>query len=291
MYQIKNDKISASVSNVGAQLTSLYSPITDMEYLWQPGYDTWPHSSMLLFPNPGRIAHDRTVIGGKVYPATMHGFANDMPFTLIEHSKEKLVLELKDNDHTRKYYPYAFRLRVEFILKEDTLIQNFRVINDDNKPVYYCLGAHPGFYCPLVLGEKADDYSLVFDCPQNLDQMELEENTRLLTGNKKAYLNNETTIPLHDHFFDNGPMLFEGMDAATVTLQSKKTGCFVEFGIRGFPNLCLWGVPTRMSLIAVEPWIGTSDRIDTDHIWEKKPGIQTVQPGKENTHTLTFRVG
>ena len=105
MYQIKNDKISASVSNVGAQLTSLYSPITDMEYLWQPGYDTWPHSSMLLFPNPGRIAHDRTVIGGKVYPATMHGFANDMPFTLIEHSKEKLVLELKDNDHTRKYYP------------------------------------------------------------------------------------------------------------------------------------------------------------------------------------------
>lgn len=291
MFQLKNDRISVRVSHVGAQLTSLYSPVTEMEYLWQPGHETWPHSSMLLFPNPGRIAHDRVIIGGKVYPATMHGFADNMPFTLLEHSETRLVLELKDDDYTRKYYPYAFRLQVEFILEGDTLIQNFRIINDDDKPVYYCLGAHPGFYCPLVLGEKAEDYSLTFDVPQQLFQQELEENTRLLTGNKSVYLNNETTIPLHDHFFDNGPMLFEGMDAGSVTLQSNKSGRFVEFGIRGFPNLCLWGVPTRMSLIAVEPWIGISDRVDTDHIWEHKPGIQTIQPGEENVHTLTFRVG
>lgn len=291
MYQLENDYLKIRVSDVGAQLTSLYSPVTQMEYLWQPGYETWPHSSMLLFPNPGRIAQDRVIIGGKVYPATMHGFADEMPFARVEHKENKLVLELKDNEYTHHYYPYAFRLQVEFVLEEDRLVQNFRVINEDDKPVYYCLGAHPGFYCPLVLGEKAEDYSLVFDRPQRLDQMELEENTRLVTGNKKAYLDNETTIPLHDHFFDDGPKLFEGMDAATVTLRSKKTGRFVEFGIQGFPNLCLWGVPTRMSLIAVEPWIGTSDRVDTDHVWEHKPGIQVVQPGKENVHTLTFRVG
>lgn len=291
MYQIKNDKLCVRVSDVGAQLTGLYSPVTEMEYLWQPGYETWPHSSMLLFPNPGRIAQDRVVIGGKVYPAMMHGFANDMPFDLVEHSRTKLILELKNNDYTRKYYPYAFRLQVEFILEGDTLIQNFRIVNDDDKPVYYCLGAHPGFYCPLVLGEKAEDYTLTFDRPQLLEQYELEENTRLLTGNKTLYLNKEAVIALHDHFFDNGPMLFEGMDAGSVTLQSQKSGRFVEFGIQGFPNLCLWGVPTRMSLIAVEPWIGTSDRVDTDHIWEHKPGIQSVQPGKENIHTLTLRVG
>ena len=291
MYQIKNNVLSVGVEDIGAQLVSLYSPVTQMEYLWQPGYETWPHSSMLLFPNPGRIAQDRVIIGGKVYPATMHGFADNMPFRLLERSENKLVLELKDSDYTRKYFPYAFRLQVEFILEEDTLIQNFRVINDDTQLVYYCLGAHPGFYCPLVLGEKAEDYSLTFDRPQNMDKLELEENTRLLTGNKTPYLQNETTIPLHDHFFDDGPMLFEGMDAAAVTLQSKKSGRFVEFGIKDFPNLCLWGVPTRMSLIAIEPWIGTTDRVDTDHIWEHKPGIRAVQPGEENIHTLTFRVG
>ena len=34
MYQIKNNYISIQVSNVGAQLKSLYSQVTDMEYLF-----------------------------------------------------------------------------------------------------------------------------------------------------------------------------------------------------------------------------------------------------------------
>jgi hypothetical protein len=48
---------------------------------------------------------------------------------------------------------------------------------------------------------------------------------------------------------------------------------------------------TQMSIIAIEPWIGTSDRFDTDHVWERKPGIQRVEVGSTATHTLTFRVG
>lgn len=289
MFILENDSLKITVESVGAQLTGLYSKVTDTQYLWQPGYETWPHSSMLLFPNPGRIAHGRTIIGGKTYPANMHGFANDLPFALVEQTADRLVLELRDNETTKKYYPYSFRLQVEFMLQKDMLIQNFHVYNEATEPLYYCLGAHPGFYCPLVLGEKAEDYSLVFSQPQKLYKQELEENTRLLTGNKSVYLDNAREIPLHDHFFDGGPMLFEGMNAKTVTLRSKTSGRFVEMGIEGFPHLCLWGVPTRMSLIAIEPWIGTTDRVDTDHVWEHKPGIQKIETAQ--THTLTFRLG
>ena len=289
MFTLENNQLKITVEQVGAQLTGLYSKVTDTQYLWQPGYETWPHSSMLLFPNPGRIARGRTIIGGKVYPANMHGFANDLPFTLAEQAPEKLILELRDNETTKKYYPYSFCLQVEFVLKDDLLIQNFTVINEGNEPLYYCLGAHPGFYCPLDLADRAEDYSLLFNEPQKLMQLELEEHTRLLTGNKQVYLDNACEIPLHDHFFDGGPMLFEGMAAGTVTLQSKKSGRFVEMGIEGFPHLCLWGVPGRMSLIAIEPWIGTSDRADTNHIWEEKPGIQKIET--RQTHTLTFRLG
>lgn len=291
MYKIENDRLSVRVDAVGAELKGLYSKVTDMEYLWQPGAETWSHSSMLLFPNPGRIARGRTIIGGKTYPASMHGFAYDMPFSPVEQSEDRLVLERKDNEETRRYYPYAFRLQVEFALSGDTLIQNFRVINDDDKTVCYCLGAHPAFYCPLVLGETAEDYRLEFDRPQCLNRQELEENTRLLTGNSTVYLNGETRIPLGEHFFDGGPKLFGGMNAKTLTLRSAVSGRFVELGVEGFTDLCLWGAPTRMSLIAIEPWIGTSDRADTDHVWEHKPGIQTVERGKTNLHTLTFRVG
>ncbi len=291
MYKLSNQWLSVQVSPVGAELCSLYSPVTDIEYLWQPGYETWPHSSMLLFPNPGRIARGRTVIDGKVYPANMHGFAAELPFTEVVYQPDRLVLELKDCPETRNYFPYSFVLQVEFLLWGEMLVQTFRVMNRGDKTMYYGLGGHPGFYCPLVLGEKAEDYSLIFDCPQKLDQLELEENTRLLTGKQIPYMHGQSRIPLHERFFDNGPMLFTGMDAKTVTLQSRRSGRFVEMGIAGFPDLCLWGVPTRMSLIAIEPWIGTTDRADTDHIWEHKPHLQCLQSGQENTHRLTFRVG
>ena len=89
MFILENDSLKITVESVGAQLTGLYSKKTDTQYLWQPGYETWPHSSMLLFPNPGRIAHGRTVIGGKVYPANMHGFANDLPFALVEQTADR----------------------------------------------------------------------------------------------------------------------------------------------------------------------------------------------------------
>ena len=158
MFTLENNQLKITVEQVGAQLTGLYSKVTDTQYLWQPGYETWPHSSMLLFPNPGRIARGRTIIGGKVYPANMHGFANDLPFTLAEQAPEKLILELRDNETTKKYYPYSFCLQVEFVLKDDLLIQNFTVINEGNEPLYYCLGAHPGFYCPLDLADQAEDY-------------------------------------------------------------------------------------------------------------------------------------
>lgn len=291
VYTLKNDRLSVAVSTLGAELQSLYSLDTQTEYLWQPGGETWPHHSLLLFPNPGRIAHSRTIIGGKVYPAMMHGFASQMEFPLSEQTEEKLVLSLNANDFTRKFFPYEFRLEVEFLLDGDRLIQNFRVVNLDEKPVYYCLGAHPGFYCPIDLTESADNYVLDFDPPQNLNLLQMEENTRLLTGEEKPCLVEESRMPVGDHFFDNGPMIFGNMDAETITLRSTQSGRFVEFGVKGFPYLCLWGVPTKMSILAIEPWIGVSDRTDTDHIWEHKPGIQMVDVGNTAAHSLTFRVG
>ena len=95
-------------------------------------------------------------------------------------------------------------------------MQTFRVVNDGTEDMYYCLGAHPGFYCPIELSESAENYKLVFDRPQRLMQQELEENTRLLTGKETPYLQDGDTIPLCDRFFDGGPMLFCSLNTATL---------------------------------------------------------------------------
>ena len=291
VFRLENDSFIIFASLQGAELQGIYAKKTKIEYMWQPGHEIWPHHSMLLFPSPGRVADDRTIIGGKVYPATMHGFANDMKFEVLEVDDVHLVMELSASEATRRFFPYEFRLQVEFLLKEDVLHQIFRVINEDDKRIYFSLGAHPGFYCPIVLGEKAEDYELRFDAPQNIHQLELQENTRLLTGCSTPYLQNETTIPLGNDFFNDGPKLFDGVKADTITLQSKKSGHYVEIGIKDFPYLCLWGVGTRMSIICIEPWCGVSDLADTDHVWETKLGIESVDVGDVFERRLTFRVG
>jgi len=291
IFQLENDFVKIEVSPVGAELQSLYSKETQMEYLWQPGYDIWPHHSMLLFPNPGRIAGDRTIIDGKVYPAAMHGFANDMEFEVVESDREQLLLQVSATEETKKSFPYEFRLQIEFSLEGEMVVQKFRVINDDDRKMYFSLGAHPGFYCPIVLGECGEDYSLEFDCPQNMNYLKLEENTRLLTGERVPYLQGEKEILLHNHFFDDGPKLFEGIRAGSITMRSKRSGHFVELGIKDFPYMCLWGVGGRMSIMCIEPWCGTSDLADTDHVWEKKLGIESAGVGETFERRLTFRVG
>ncbi|MBQ9428064.1 MAG: aldose 1-epimerase family protein [Clostridia bacterium] len=290
IYTLENEALRVKVATYGAELQSIYSKATEKEYIWQPGAELWDNHSILLFPTPGRIAHDRTIIGGKVYPATMHGFAKDMEFTAVKASRVKLVLDLASNEETRFFLPYEFIFRVSFELRGEVLEQKLEVINKDDKTVYFSVGAHPGFYCPIELGETGDDYVLDFDRPQNIKELVGEENTRLLTHKEKEWLCGKEK-PLSDHFFDNGPCLLGNVNADTITLRSKKSGHFIEMGIKDFPYMCLWGLGTKMQIFCIEPWCGMSDYTDTDHIWEHRIGIEHADAGDTFTRVLTFRVG
>lgn len=289
--RLENNEVRIEVAPRGAELQSLYSKRTRREYLWQPGGELWAHHSMLLFPNAGRICRDRILVDGREYPAMMHGFAHEMEFEMVRVCEDELWLGLSSNAYTRSYFPYEFRLLVGYRLEGDTVFWQLRVQNRGDQELYFSIGAHPGFYCPIVLGESADDYVLCFDRPQEMNLLEMEEKTRLLTGAEQKFLHGKREIPLSEGFFDQGPMLLGGVNADTLTLKSRRSGSFVEMGISGFPYLCLWGPPGKMALIAVEPWCGISDPMDTDHIWEKKRGIEHVGVGETFERVLTLRFG
>jgi galactose mutarotase-like enzyme len=290
-FIIENSELRVRIDSKGAELQELFSKKDGYEYMWQPGQEIWDHHSLILFPNPGRIALSRVIISGKVYPARMHGFAHEMEFSPLESTRENLTLELSASEYTKKYFPYEFTLRVIFSLQGKTLVQKFEVINRDSRTMYFSLGAHPGFYCPIDIGETGDDYVLRFSPAQRLNRLILEKGTRLLTGKKELFLNGETDIQLGDHFFDAGPMLFDGLAADSIILLSLKSGRFIELGVKDFNYLCLWGAANRMSVICVEPWCGISDLAGTDHVWETKLGIEKAEPGVTFTRFLIFKPG
>ena len=65
----------------------------------------------------------------------------------------------------------------------------------------------------------------------------------------------------------------------------------MELGINDLPYMCLWGGGTRMSLMCIEQWCGTTALADKDNCWENKLGIESVKVGEIFERTLTFRVG
>ena len=181
IHTIENGKVRATISTKGAELQSLYSKVTEREYMWQAAPETWGSHSLLLFPACGRVANSRMIVKGKEYPLAMHGFAKDAEFETIEKTATSVSLMLRDNDDTRRVFPYDFRFIVKFYVEGDTVYQNFNVINDGKDTMYFSLGAHPGFFCPIVLGERADNYVMRFDCPQNIKEFVKDPAPWLLT--------------------------------------------------------------------------------------------------------------
>ena len=291
MLILENEQYRICVKEIGAELCSFFEKTTQREFMWQPCDEIWNHSSLILFPNPGRICRCRTIIGGRVYQGYMHGFAYKKRFSVVAHTSTLLIMELYSDDETRASFPYEFTLRVVYRLTDEKLIQEFHVLNHGDKKMYFCLGAHPGFYFPINLGESGNDYVLRFDTPQQIDRLIPHSETMLLTHEKYRFLNNETDIPLSENYFNDGAVLLENVHAESITLMSLKSKCFIKLEIKGFPFMCLWGNKHRNAMICVEPWCGVSDYIDTDHIWETKYGIESIFPSEEFCREIKISVG
>ena len=292
IFELENAQFKIRVSSLGAELQSLYSKETEREYLWQAAPEAWDHHSLLLFPCCGRIDRSRIIARGREWPLAMHGFAKDREFSVLERTETALLLELAADDATLRQFPYLFRLRVRFTLTGTEIEEAFEVINDDDVPMPFSLGGHPAFFCPVDLESAAADCVLEFDRPQEIVEHALTEGTRLIVpGEEKPFLSGASSLRLSNAFFNDGPKVLSNVDAEFVRLRSEKTGRFVEMGIAGFPFMTLWGLGQRMTVIAVEPWCGTSDVEGTDHVWENKFGNETAAPGECFRRRFTFRLG
>ncbi len=286
-YIISNEFLSVRVNSKGAQLMSLYSKKTGREYLWQRDPVGWGDSALLLFPACSRIAGNRIFVKGKEYFLPTQGFAKNMEFALVNKTDDSLTLEIAANEYTLSMFPYLFHLRISFDLVGDELRETFHVINDGTEEMSFSLGSHPGFFCPIDLHEDTSDYVLEFDRPQNIHRVATQDVTKLLLHESTPYIVG-TELPLSDYFFADGPKLLSGVDADWVRLKSKKSGQYVQMGIKNFPYMALWGLNQRMTFICVEPYCGTSDYADTDHVWETKPGNEHVVPGGVFERELRF---
>jgi len=245
----------------GAELKSLKRIDDEIEYIWNANPTYWKRHAPVLFPIVGKVVNDQYRVQNETYHLGQHGFARDMDFEVASQSDTQVTLSLKWNNETLKVYPFKFEFFIVYTIEENRLSIEYTIKNVDDKLIYFSVGAHPGFNCPLTPDESFDDYYFEFEKDENASVI-LIDSSGTLKRKKEQYLNNQKIIELNDETFKDGALVFDHLKSKNITLKSKKSNYRVQVSFEEFPFLGLWTLSTGAPFVCVEPWIGHADYSD-----------------------------
>lgn len=287
-YQLSNESICVTVSDLGAELQSLIKD--GREYLWNSDEKYWPERSPLLFPYVGRFTDGKYLLNGKEYEMGIHGFARHLPYTLLLKEENTLVFELSDNEETYKMYPYHFTLQVEYELIDNTLSITYRVMNLSEDRMYFGIGGHPGFALPFDEGLTFTDYYLEFG-GRSFPARVGHTPACFLSGMDEAFpLKEDKYLPLSHNMFDDDAIVLKNM-SDEVTLQSDKGNRKVTVSYPDLPYLGLWHAPkTEAPYICIEPWTSLPSRQDVIEEFSYKYDLIRLGEGEEYFNTWKITV-
>ena len=275
---IINECLKVTVKSSGAELISIKNTFTNKEYLWQGDPEFWGRRAPILFPIVGKVNANKYKIDGETYNLPQHGFARDMHFERIDQQDNTLTYLLKSTEDTLKVYPFKFELTVTYKLEKNKVIVSYEVKNTDDKNIWFSIGAHPAFNCPLEANEQFSDYYLEFEKSENDSSCVLENG--LITEKKIPVLNNTKVLPLSTELFDSDAVIFKDIRSSVVKLKSQKSGHQVALDFTGFPYLAFWSKKGGAPFVCIEPWYGIADKVDYSGDFKEKDGIKSLAKGK-----------
>ena len=281
IYTAENDFFTIGVKEMGAELTSLKSKKTGIEYIWEGNPDVWYGQSPILFPVIGRLLDDKYRLNGKEYSMEKHGIVRKKPFKLVEQTNDSLTFLQSDDENSLELYPYHFDLYVTFKLNGNSLEVSHKVVNTNDCLMYYSFGAHPGFNC------KIGDY-LEFDNPQACVLNEQIDEESYLLDSQVELLKNESRITIEKNTFDHDALILSGYTDKVISLKSDNHNRIVRFNFDS-PVLGIWAKPNA-PYVCIEPWWGINDNHDKKADLSEKRGIMSLNAHEERTFTWSAEI-
>lgn len=280
---IENGQLAVKVKAHGAELCSVASKPQDTEYIWQASPQVWPRHAPVLFPIVGRLKNNAYTYHDQQYELGQHGFARDKAFVCVEQSADTLVFELAADHDTLTIFPFHFSLQIRYTLVGQRLMISYHVFNPDNKPLYFSIGAHPGFNCPLVPGESFEDYQLEFPGKDRLSCQQLSEG--LLSGKVYPLALDQHTLRVSKGLFANDALVLLDNQVNEVKLISRKSGHGVAMQSTGWPCFGIWAKKDTEAFVCLEPWHGVADSTSGSGKLTEKPELICLDPLQEfNAH-------
>lgn len=266
VYSAENSKFTLAVKEMGAELTSLKSKETGIEYIWCGNTDIWYGQSPILFPIIGRLLDDKYTLDCKEYSMEKHGIVRKKPFTLVEKTEDSLLFVQTDDEESLKSYPYNFELKVKFQLTETGLKVTHTVVNKNDTVMYYSFGAHPGFNCEI------GDY-LEFNKDTSLKTERIDHESILIDKTFPVVMDGNKIQLTKDLFIDDA-LILSKFDSDSISIKSNSHNRVVKFDFNS-PFLGIWAKPNA-PYVCLEPWWGVNDSYHKVTDFSEKRGIMAL---------------
>lgn len=291
LITIYDSHAAAVIDSVGAQLIS-FQDAAGKEYIWQRDPKYWNRCSPLLFPIVGNCRGDKTIIEGQAYTLTKHGFCRDMDFAVTGQTETSVTFRIHDNEETKAVYPYSFALSLSYRLDHGSLVMEYQVENTDSRTIYYCLGAHPGFNCPMEDQASFEDYMLEFETEEDTTSMVYDlEHFQFDPSHRGVVLKNEKTIPLTRELFKDDAVYFDCLKSRKVSIVHRTTGHGIELSYPGFETVAFWTpYPGDAPFVCIEPWNGSGVYATEDDEFVHKNHVQQLGTGERKSYGMTIRI-
>ena len=290
MITLQNNQLKIAIKKTGAELCEISSAKNGTQFMWNADPDIWANYAPNLFPIVGMLKDDTYYFEGKKYELSKHGFIrNNLNFRLIEESNESVTLKLNFDNSSLKIYPFNFEYVVMYRLNGNKLDITYKVLNSDSNSIYFSVGGHPAFKCPVFENEVYTDYELVFDSEETSKTHLLNLKSGLVTDKTEEIFDTPKTIQLRPDLFNHDALVFKDLKSRKVSLNSRSKGNILTVHFEGFPFLGLWAKPNA-NYVCIEPWLGIADNENTNQQLTDKEGIIKLDAGNEFSATYTIEI-
>lgn len=288
MFTIQNETLKITINKKGAELSSILSHKTGIDYLWSGDPAYWKKHSPILFPIVGTLKDNTYFYKGSSYTLPRHGFARDRDFICTAQEKTSISFALNSDEQTLQVFPFPFRLDILYSIENNSVYVKYRVTNTGNEEMYFSIGAHPAFSLPLESDLDYEDYFLEFAQPEDAMRWTISREG-LIEPVPIPFLVNENRIPLTRKLFAKDAIVFKHMNSDVIHIKSTKSEHGIEFHYPRFPYLGLWAAPDA-DFVCIEPWCGVADSTTTNQQFENKEGINFLAAGEVFERTWWVRV-
>lgn len=278
---IENECLKVEIDTFGAEVKSVMNKKNCREYMWYGNPKFWGRTSPVLFPFVGSLKDKKYTFEGKEYAMGQHGFARDNEFVVVSEADNEIWFLFESSEATKEKFPLDFKLFIGYQLEENQVKVLWRVENPMDSKLYFSIGAHPAFLCPVHGEGSKAGYKLFFGDKDQIRHHGNDVAKGLAIREDLVLSLTDGRVEITEDFFDRCTYMIEGNQTGIVGIEDPLGNRIVDVCF-DTPLFAIWSPEKKNApFICIEPWYGRCDALDFEGSLEEREFTNVLDAGEQ----------